>query len=357
MKNNKIKLLEQLIKIPSPSGFEENIALFIQNELRKYLSKSKVKIDFQNNVLAFIKGESNKTVMIDAHTDTIGFIVTNIDKKGIINIQSIGGIDKRIVTARRFVIITSKGNINAVVSRKPIHLIDNYDEEQIDKMNEVQLDIGIRGRESVLSKVKIGDPIVYKSSFYKLSNNKKLGQFYAGTGLDDKTGCYILLETIKEIVKSKIKPAVNLIFTFSAQEETNTKAKPLVRKYKPDLFIECDVTFATDYGESLEETVGKCELGKGITLYRGVDIDKKSLQLISSIAKKNKIKVQHQASIGDIGYIATLVTNIPTRALIIAPPLRNMHTEVEIVAEKDLNYGIKLLQTFLLSRKLKQILE
>jgi len=354
---NQIKLLDNLIKIPSPSGFEEKIAEFIKVELLKFLPKSKVKIDFQNNVIASIDGISDKTIIIDAHADTVGFIVTNVDKNGIISVQTIGGVESQIVTARRFSILTNNGIINAVVNRKPIHLIDDSDNEKIEKISEAQFDIGIRGKKTVLNKVKIGDPLIYKPAFYELSNSKKLGQFYGGISLDDKTGCYILLQTIKEIVRSRKKPPVNLIFSFSAQEETNTKARPLVRKYKPDLFIECDVTFGTDYGENLEETVGRCDLGRGIVLYRGVDIDKKSLQLISCIAKKNKIKIQYQASIGNIGYIATMVTNMPTRALIVATPIRNMHTEVEVVNERDLNYGIRLLKEFLLNKRLKGVLE
>ncbi|RLF27227.1 MAG: M42 family peptidase, partial [Thermoplasmata archaeon] len=128
-------------------------------------------------------------------------------------------------------------------------------------------------------------------------------------------------------------------------------------KYKPDLFIEVDVTFATDYGDSLEENVGKCELGKGGVLYRGVDIDKNSLRLLEKIARKNKIKIQYQASEGNIGYTACEVSNYPTKILIIGIPLRNMHTPVEIINSKDLDYIIRLLTLFLLNRETKKLLE
>ena len=77
MKEKKIKLLTSLIEIPSPSGFEEKIAQFIQRELLTVLPKNKVKIDFQNNVVAKIKGTSDYTVMIDAHLDQIAYIVNN----------------------------------------------------------------------------------------------------------------------------------------------------------------------------------------------------------------------------------------------------------------------------------------
>lgn len=358
MRYNQLKLLESLIKIPSPSGFEEKIANYIRKELLKFLPRTKVKIDFQNNVIATIKGTSDKVVMIDAHSDEIGFIVGNVDRWGLISLQYIGGGCHQILSARNLDILTDNGQISAVIDRKHAHLVGDEDDEKVDDISSAQIDIGIRGRRQVLRKVKIGDPVVYKPFFNILSEDKKQGQYLAGYGFDDKSGCFILIETIKEIVRSKKKPIPTLIFTFSSQEETyRSKAHPLVKKYKPDLFIEADVTFATDYGdEMLEKEVGRCELGKGIVLYRGVDIHKESFKLINNIARLNKIKVQYQASTGDIGYTATEVTGCPTRALVLGIPLRNMHCPVEIVNMKDLNYGINLLKNFLLSKELKRVL-
>jgi endoglucanase len=359
MRKNKINLLKSLIEIPSPSGFEEDIANFIHKELLKYLPRTKVNIDNQNNVIAIIEGTTNKKIMIDAHLDEIGFIVSNVDRWGLISLQYIGGGDYQILTARHLNILTDKGRINAVIDRKHSHLIKEEDEEKIDRIYQAQIDIGVRGRKAVLSKVKIGNPVVYKPHFFELAEDKKKsGKYITGYGFDDKSGCFILIETIKEIIKTRKKPKSTLIFTFSSQEETGkTKVKSLVKKYKPSLFIETDVTFATDYGdEELEKEVGRCELGKGIVLYRGVDIDRNALKLMNSVARNNKIKIQYQASVGNIGYTSNEVTDYCPKALIIGIPLRNMHTPTEIINTKDLNYGINLLKNFLLSRNLKKIL-
>lgn len=360
MRTQRVRLLKNLIDIPSPSGFEAKIAEFIRTELLTVLPRTQVKRDFQNNVVATIKGKTNKTVMIDTHLDEIAFIVNNISGNGIISLQQIGHCDNQILSARHLQILTERGKINAVVDRKHSHLVDDEDDEKIDSISTAQIDVGSRSRKAVSSRVKIGDPVVYKPYFEELLEDKTLGKFVTGYGLDDKSGCLILIETIKDIIKEKKKPTCNLIFTFSAQEETGyTKARPLVKKYRPDLFIEVDVTFATDYGENddLERKAGRCELGKGIVLYRGVDIDRDSLKLITSIARNHRIKYQLQASTGDIGYTATEVTYTPTRALILGIPLRNMHTPVEIVNMKDIGYGINLLKCFCLSQNLKEIFE
>jgi endoglucanase len=357
MLGSKIKLLKSLIEIPSPSGFEQEIANFIRQELIKVLPRTRVQVDFQNNVIATIPGTSDRTVIIDAHLDEIGFIVKNVSKGGYISIDYIGGGDESILSARHLTILSEKGTINAVVNRRHAHLNNNDEEADISRICEAQVDIGVRKRREVFKKIEIGDPVVYKSYF-----NQLVGDYYAGYGFDDKAGCFILIETIKEIVKSKRKPPVNLIFVFSSQEEVWTsKLRPIVREYKPDLVIEADVTFASDYlgEEELEIETGRCDLGGGIVLYRGVDIHNPTLKLMRNIARKHKIKTQIQASGYNIGYTSTDMTYEAggVRAVILGIPLRNMHTPVETINLKDLDYGTKLLTNLLLSQNLRSVIE
>ena len=356
MRSKRIKLLQQLINIPSPSGYEGNIAEFIRNQLLNYLPKTRVKVDGYNNVVAIIKGQTDKVVMIDCHLDTVAFIVSNIDRSGLISLQYIGGGCTQILSARHLQILGEQGKVNGVVTRKHAHLIDDEDDEKIDKIHEAQVDVGARTRKDVLRKIKIGDPVVYKPYFEELLEDSKLGKSVTGYGLDDKSAVMVLMESIKEIVKSKKKPIPTLIFTFTAQEETGkSKVRQLIKKYKPDLFIECDVTFASDYGENLEREVGRCELGKGIVLYRGIGVDRATLRLLENIARHNKIKYQHQASTGNIGYNSDIALDYVAKSCIIGIGLRNMHSCTEIVNVKDLNYGIRLISKFLVSKEIKRL--
>lgn len=357
MRKNKIELLRKLISIPSPSGYEDEINNFIKKELLKYLPRTKVRIDNKKNVIATIEGKLKKSIIVETHVDTIGFAVTNIDRNGIISIQYIGGGDIQILTARHLNILTSKGIINAVIDRKHAHLVKDEDDEKIDDISEVQVDIGIRGFKQVSRKVKIGDMVVYQPFFKLLSEDKNQGQAIAGYGFDDKAGCYMLIESIKNIIKSKKKPLYTLHFVFSAREEIGNPPRHLTKELSPELYLGVDVTFATDYGVGdLERRAGRCELGKGIVIYRGVNIHNNTVKLLDSIAKQNKIKVQYQASVGNSGYNATCMEDICDRAVIISPPLRSMHTSVETINSKDLEYGQRLLTLFLLSRNLKKIL-
>ena len=345
-----LNILKDLVLIPSPSGFEEPLAKYIYKHLKPYVKGSNMYIDSMNNLVVLIPGKTKESIMIDAHSDLCGFVVSNIEKCGLINVQHIGGGVSQTASARHINIITDKGIIPAVIDRKHAHLVNDENEEKIEKLSDAQIDIGIRGEENVSKFVKIGDPCVYTPSFSILNSSAIDGKYIAGYGFDDKSGCFILIETIKKIVSMKATPTNTLIFTFSAQEETAyTKVVPLVEKYRPSLFIEADVTFATDYSDNLEKEVGRCSLGDGIVLYRGVDVANDIVTIMSSIAKKSKskIKIQYQASNGRIGYTATEVTHLGPRALILGIPLRNMHSVVETINTNDLEYGINLLYEFL----------
>jgi len=358
MTSEQLGQLETLVRIPSPSGFESKIAEYIRQELCSIVSSSNITVDFQNNVACVIEGTSDHVVMIDAHLDQLGFIVNNIDSYGQISLAYIGGGDISILSARNFIILTEKGSVNAVVNRKPSHMVEDEIDETILRIYEALVDIGVRGKKKVGSVVRVGDPVIYQPTFEQLREH-----FYTGCGLDDKVGCSVLLETIRKIVISKKKPVPTLVFTFSAQEEVyGRKCRPLIKQYQPDLFIEVDVTFASDWDEeshAFERQVGSCRLGDGVVLYRGVDIDSGSLKLMESVAKANKKRIQFQASTGQIGYTATEVTHEESgvRGLIVAVPLRNMHTPVEIVNLKDMDCGVQLLSSFLISKRLESLLK
>jgi len=353
MTNQELKHLKELIITPSPSGFENVIARYLKDKLREHILEEDVEIDFQQNVIAKIEGEdTSKTIVIDAHLDQIGFVVTNIDKEGLISIDHIGGHDSTIVSARPLNIITDAGVINAVVDRKHAHLVYDEEDESIFDISNAQIDIGVRKQEEVSKFVKIGDPVVYKPHFYKL-----LKKYYSGYGFDDKAGCWILLNAIKKMAS---KPPVNLVFVFSSQEETGTKLFSVIRKVKPSLVISVDVTFATDYGhdEELNRQAGTCNLNGGPVIYRGLGLDKKCYELMEGIATKNKIPFQTQANSDAGGFTSLMVSDelCGIKAMVLGIPLRNMHTPVEIICLDDLDKSAKLLINFLMDSNIKNVI-
>jgi len=356
-KKTDIHLLHEMITIPSPSGFEDQIADYIKEYvINLNIPNSKVHIDKQKNTIVEVKGkDSSKTVLVDAHSDTIGFIVSNVGRYGNVSINYIGGGCSTILSARTLRILSQKGPVNAIVDRKHSHLIADEDEENIYVPCDAEVDLGTKDRDKILKKIDIGDPVVFEPSFRHLTDD-----YYSGYGFDDKAGCFILMKCLESFKKNK--PACDVVFLFSAQEETgSSKIFPVVKKYKPALVIELDVTFATDYGDfdGMASQAGRCDLGKGIAIYRGVDIFRPGVNLCETIAKKEKIPFQKQAGEGSIGYTSLEVTDneYGIYAMVLGIPVRNMHAPVEVINYKDLITGTKLLYEFLIDKKLSIILE
>ncbi len=351
--NKDVSLLNSLLEIPSPSGFEQTLSKFIKDILSKYLPKNQIEIDFHNNVIATIKGKTNKTIMIDAHLDELGFLIKNIDKEGYISLVPVGGRDVTLLRGRSVTIITDKESINGVIGTKPIHLIDEEIKEQPEHVYDVTVDVGIRNKKEIDKHFKIGDPVIVKASF-----NKLLGDNYAGAGFDDKAGCFVLIKTIEKIIKSEIIPTHTLKFTFSSQEEMGCKgALELVNRYKPDLFIGIDVGFATDTVDTSERSVGRFELGKGLGVHRGINIYKPVNELLLKIAREHSINTQLLVTTGggtNAGYISNKEGGI--RTLDLGIPLRYMHSSIEVINIKDLLSGSKLITKLLLNKRLGSII-
>jgi endoglucanase len=358
MRKSEEKLFKNIIMTPSPSGYEGQLANLIKKELINYIPRTKIDIDFHNNVVVRIDGKTNQKVMIDAHSDQLGFMVFNIDKEGYVSLIPIGGHDKSIIRGRKVLILPEKGKpFEAVIGTKHAHLIDDDSEDDLipNKTTDVTLDIGVRKIKQVKKYLSIGDPLIMKPEL-----NNIIEDYYTGTGFDDKTGVYVLIQTIKEIRRQHKKPIPTLLFSFSSQEEIGCKgAKELARRHKPDLFVGIDVTCATDSYEIDEREAGRCDLGKGITIIKGVNIHKPSLKLMQSLARCNKVRVQYQANNGDESTDADVVGNEldGIRILNLGIPCRNLHSPVEIINIKDLNYATRLLKSFLLSRKLGKVIE
>jgi len=354
--NKETKLLKDLVDIPSPSGFERPLSEHIKKELLKYLPRTRVEIDFHNNVIATIKGKTDKVVVIDAHLDQLGFLVNNIDKEGYISLIAIGGHDTSLLRGRKVSILTTHNKIiKGVIGTKPIHLIDDEADELPDRTSDVTLDVGIRKRKQVSALISIGDPVVLSPEFDRLIDG-----YYTGSGFDDKAGCFILMETVKTIIRKRLKPSPTLKFVFTSQEEVGCKgAKEMAYRFKPDLFIGVDVTFATDQSDVDERRTGRCLLEKGLAIYKGINIHRKSVDLLGYIAKNKKIKVQYLATSDSGGTNAKSVanTNGGIKIVDLGIPLRNMHSNVEIINMKDLKNGTRLLTEFLCDRRLNGILE
>ena len=358
MKKRQVDLLTRLVLTPSPTGYEKTLLNIVYKEFRKFLPKKQVWFDKKGNLIGLIKGTTHHKIIIGAHADEIGLIVTHIGKDGFIRVDSLGGVDRTLLLGRKVLIHSSTKNdiINGVIGKRAIHVINDIDNSIPDSFDDIYVDIGTRSRKEALRYTRIGDPITFVNQVTSLVNGLLVGH-----GFDDKAGIYILCELLRLLVQSKKKIKPNIYFVCTVQEEIGgLGAKSAAFNINPHLYICIDVTHATDFPEKdeFEHTTGLCKLRYGPVLFRGVGVNERVIKKLTSIARSNKIKVQFQALKGDVGYESDIVSSVKggISTATIGIPLRYMHTPTEIVSVSDINNTVKLLYLLLTYKYLSDLL-
>ncbi|MGB9812299.1 MAG: M42 family metallopeptidase [Thermovenabulum sp.] len=317
------ELIKTLTETYGPSGNEEKIRNVIKDLVTPYADE--VKVDALGNLIVHKKGSGDK-LMLAAHMDEIGIIVTNIDDKGFIRFSSIGGVSPFILLGER--VIFENGTIGVIGVEK----IDDMKEL---KMKRLFIDIGASSKEEAMSKVKVGDMATY----YRECNF--LGKNISAKSLDDRAGCAVLIKALQEVKN----PKYDLYFVFTTQEEVGTRgAKTSAYSIEPELAIVVDVTICGDTPEGEKIAV---DLGKGPAIKikdMSVLSHPKIKQLLIDAAEKNNIPYQREVlDLGgtDAGSIHLTKEGVPSGG--IAIPTRYVHTPSEMVNLDDLENTVKLL--------------
>lgn len=326
-------LLNRLIVATGTSGREQEVRSIIFKEMNKYTKD--VKLDKFGNLIAHKKGKG-PTVMFIAHMDEIGLMVHSINEKGYIICSEIGIVEPLSLIGTRVSIPTKEGKINGVITVKEISNDD--DPVSLPKIEDLIVDTGLTKEELIKAGVEIGSYIDIQKTVGFLGSKK----FVCGKALDDRIGCYILVELAKRL--KKIKPKCDVYFVFSVQEEVGLYgAKTSIYNIKPDFAVGVDVSGANDF----EDDPTRC-LGKGPTI-TVKDAEMLANPCIDSwlkeLAKKNKIPYQldvSEAGTTDALDIAVSKGGIPTTVVGVA--VRNLHTPIGIAHMDDINKVLKLLE-------------
>lgn len=208
-----IKLLEQLCLCNGISGDEGNVRNLIINEIKDCADD--IKTDNLGNLIVFKKGKKSakSKLMVSAHMDEVGLMVTDITSDGYLKFDEVGGIDRRVLPGKRVCI--GRNGLNGVIGVKPIHLTNGDEKTAVPKMNDMYIDIGAESREDALKYVNYGDGINFEGDF------KINGKTVVTKALDDRFGCYVLINLIKS------EPEYDMYFTFVVQEEVGLRgARP-----------------------------------------------------------------------------------------------------------------------------------
>lgn len=336
--NLNLELLAEVSKTPGAPGFENKIRQLIINEVESLVDT--VETDAMGNVYATKKGkDSTKKLMVAAHMDEIGFIVTHIDDNGFIRFHPLGGFDPKTLTAQR-VIVHGKEDVIGVMASKPIHVMTPEERNKVAKLNDYFIDTGM-SKAQVESLISVGDPITREREFIEM------GDCVNGKSLDNRLAVFMLIETLR-LIQSETIP-YDLCAVFTVQEEVGIRgANVATMRVKPDFGIALDTTIAFDLpGASAHEKITSLGEGAAIKIMDASAIcDYRMVAFMKKTASKHNIKWQPEiltAGGTDTAGIQRMTAG-GSIAGAISIPTRHLHQVIEMANKDDIYAGILLLK-------------
>ena len=331
-----IELLAELCEVAGAPGYENRVRKIVLREIENLVDE--IKIDNMGNVSAIKKGKKNKRVMIAAHMDEIGFIVTHIDDKGFVYFHTLGGFDPKTLTAQR-VIIHGKKDVIGVMGSKPIHLMNTADRQKVPTTKDFFIDTGLSKKE--LDKlISIGSSITRERSLIEM------GDCINCKSLDNRVSVFILIEMLREM---KDIPPYDVYAVFTVQEEIGIRgANVSSMEINPDFGFGLDTTIAWDTpGSTKQEQVSALGEGACIKVMDSSTVcDYRMVSYMKEIAKKNKIKTQLEILPAGGTDTAGVQRMNPGGAIAgaVSIPTRHIHQVIEMVHKEDVRGSIDLLR-------------
>ncbi|NLO99978.1 MAG: M42 family metallopeptidase [Clostridiaceae bacterium] len=320
------ELLKKLSDIRAVAGRENMATEKIAELFREYCDD--VSVDAFYNVIGFKKGQSEnpKNVLVTAHYDEIGLMVTGIEDSGFLRFTAVGGVDAKVIGAME-VTVHGKEDLFGVIGVKPPHLIPPGDKDKGIKMEDMRIDIGYGG-EKARELVSIGDMVSFNSPARELLNNR-----IAGKSMDNRSGVAALIEILKEL--QKLKHDDNVYVVATVQEELGLiGAICATYNIKADLGIVIDVCHGDMPDAPSDEAF---PLDKGVAVAIGPIISRKHAKECIKLADEENIPYQIDPEAGDTGTEAAVhaVAREGIPVILLSVPSKYMHTTVEMVSVND----------------------
>ena len=327
-----IENLKKLTAIDGVSGDEKPVRDYILSQIKDYVDDYWV--DNLGNLITYKKGSGNgPKVMLDAHMDEVGMMVTHINSDGLLKFQLIGGIEDRVLVGKRVRIGDKK--VPGVIGLKPIHLQDSSERTGSVNKKKLTIDIGAKDKEQAEAKIEVGDIVSFAYDPVEFGDNKLMAK-----ALDDRVGCAALIEILKDRYECDIYGC------FTVQEEIGLKgAKTASFQVMPDVAIVLEGTTCYDLPDAEEQSMStRCGKGPALTIMdRSVIVDGELLNLITDVARIKGIPYQYKKTVSggtNAGRIQVNGTGVNVAA--IAVPCRYIHTPVSVMDKSDFENMLRL---------------
>ena len=336
------ELIKELCDTPGVPGVETRISEIVLREI-KNLCFTSFKDPMGNLIFQVNKTIDNSpTILVDAHMDEVGFLVSHIEENGMLRVIPLGGIDPKLFYGQRLTVWGTK-SVEATVAAIPPHISNKNDSSSI-PVEDCLIDTGLQNTK--LKKIiKIGDIVTF-STKCEINDDRILSK-----ALDDRIGLYVLIETVKKLAKRKLK--CNFFVSASVQEEMGLRgARIISSRVSPDFSIALEGTVSNDLpGVASHKRLAQLGSGPEIRISdKYLIADRDFNNFIQSIASKERIKYQLTAkNAGGTNSTALQVTGKGSKATVLSVPVRYLHSPSSVCLVKDVNLTIKLLIATILS--------
>lgn len=327
-------MLNELCNLNGISGREQAVRDYIISHLP---SDAKYRIDPLGSLIVYKKGkaEPKNKVMLDAHMDEVGFIITYITDDGYLKFTTVGGIDERVIFGRA--VKVGKELIPGVIGGKAIHQTTSEERGKLPSVEDMYIDIGASSKKEALSHVSLGDAVYFDSCYREFGDG-----FIKAKAIDDRVGCEILLRLINSDLP------YSATFCFSVQEEIGTRgAAAAAYSVAPDFAIVVEGTTAADIsGVPDEKKV--CRLGGGAVVSfmdRGTVYDSELYKKAFEIAEKNGIGCQTKTVVAG-GNNASAIHKAAggIKTIAVSVPCRYIHSGSSVAKKEDIESTFELVK-------------
>jgi len=341
-----LNFFRSAIETPSPSGYEQPVQRLVRSYVEPHADS--IRTDVHGNVIATYGDTSGPRLMLAGHCDQIGMLVTNIDEEGYIYAQTIGGWDPQQLIGQAMTVWTSGGPVPAVISRKPIHLLNENERKQVVQLEQLWLDVGAKSKAAAQEQIRIGDCITLDLRYRPLLND-----IVTGPGMDNKTGMWCVVEALRRAVEltkvSGLPMRCHLHSVSTVQEEIGLRgAKTAAGSVNPSVAIAVDVTHASDCPTIDKHQQGDIKLGAGPVIFRGPNMNPAVVERLISLAQQHAIPFQlaatGRATPNDANVLQLHGGGVATG--LVAIPNRYMHSAVEAISLGDIDHVAQLLAHF-----------
>ncbi len=334
------ELTRALSAIPGPSGFESPVSEYIAEYVRPFADD--VKIDVMGTLLAWKRcGKTGaKTVLLDAHMDEVGFIVTAVEEGGFLKFSTLGGIDARILPALEVKVLSEDGPLFGVIGTMPPHALKAGDSDKAVDADDLYIDVGL-SQEEAEKRVPPGTPAVYAAGCDTMAGGRLCGK-----SLDDRVCAAIQVKAFEDLCGRDLN--VDLCLMISTQEEVGGRgAVTGAWGADPDYAIVSDVTFDKGTDGKSVATV----LGKGAAIAVGPNMNTAMTRELVRLAEEKGIPYQIEVCPGRSGTNAEeiQISRLGVATALVSLPIRYMHTPIECALPEDMESVRRLVAEYVAS--------